>query len=303
VDTKSVVSPDLPATWERDSQGKIYAQVIKAVGEAIDEITRTAFDAVICWAEHRDDLVGVIRLRKGRPALPIVVISSQEGAGFRALAMQMGATRVVARPPDLSGILQILQLATISGDLANEVRNRAAENFIRIQELQLLAQENRTLARAAVAQARAKSGARFAPLLVEDDPAQALLMVRAFERAGIATSLPVLTNGEDAIAYLQQPGRPDIDFPTMILLDLDLPGKSGLDVLEWMRRTPSASKIPAVILSSSTNPDHVNRAYQLGAHSYLLKPTSFGSLVELVANLAKSRPLVGPPGLEPGTKG
>lgn len=292
MDAKGVLPPGLPAAWENDSKGEIVAQVTTSVEEAIEEITRQGFDAVICWAEHRDDLIGVIRIRKGRPSLPIVVLSSQKGAGFRALALQMGATRVLPHSPDLSGVLQTLRLAQLSGELAHEVQDRAAENFVRIQELQLLAQENRTLARAAYAQVRPKSDERFAPLLVEDNPNHALLMLRAFEKAGVVAPLPVMRSGEEAVAYLSALAplsQVDPSLPSIVILDLDLPRMSGLDVLEWMRNTRTVARLPAVILSSSTNPDHVNRAYQLGAHSYLLKPTSFESLVELVAMLAKNR--------------
>ena len=70
-------------------------------------------------------------------------------------------------------------------------------------------------------------------------------------------------------------------------MDVELPGKSGLEVLEWIRERPKFSRLPVVMLSCSTNPDHVNRAYQLGANSYLVKPTKFSALVELVAGLRR----------------
>lgn len=295
VDTKGVLPPEFPAAWARESQGGLHADVVADVDRALQEIAKTGVDLVVCWAERRDDLIGVIQLRKGRPKLPIVVVSSRTGPSFKALATRMGATRVVPQVPDLSTLLKTLQLALVSGELAREVHSLAAENFIRIQEIQLLAQETRRLARGAHALIRPKAASNFSPLLVEDDPDQALLMGRALEKAGVVDPRPVMRSGEEAIEYLSGVFI-DVPPPTIVLLDLELPRKSGLEVLEWMKSRPALVQIPAVILSSSTRPDHVNRAYELGAHAYLLKPTSYVSLVELVAKLAKQR--VVPPGPE-----
>lgn len=292
LDTKSAAAPELPSALERESEGRIAAEVSTVVQEAIDRITRQGYDAVICWAEHKDDLIGVIQIRRARPAVPILVLSSQESLGFRALAIQMGATRVAKRESDLTLVEKTIRLTVLSGELAYEVQGRAAEAFVRVQEMQLLLQENRTLTRAAQVQVGTKTNAPFMPLLVEDDPDQALLMERAFRKVGVLVPLPTMRNGEEAIAYLSklaEAGHLDVSLPSIIILDQDLPRKSGLQVLEWIRGSPSVAHIPVVILSSSTNPDHVNRAYQLGAHSYLIKPTSLGALVELVARLAGHR--------------
>lgn len=71
----------------------------------------------------------------------------------------------------------------------------------------------------------------------------------------------------------------------MILLDTALPRRSGLEVLEWIRKQPELNRIPVVMLTSSVNPEDVNRAYCLGASSYLIKPTDFNDLVELAFGL------------------
>ena len=292
LDTKSAAAPDLPYALERESEGRIAAEVSTVVQEAIDRIARQGYDAVICWAEHKDDLIGVIQIRRARPALPILVLSSQESLGFRALAIQMGATRVAKREIDPALVEKTIRLTVLSGELAYEVQGRAAEAFVRVQEMQLLLQENRTLTRAAQVQVGTKTTSPFVPLLVEDDPNQALLMERAFQKAGVLAPLPTMKDGEEAIAYLSklaEAGHPDVSLPSIIILDQELPRKSGLQVLEWIRGNRSVTHIPVVILSSSTNPDHVNRAYQLGAYSYLLKPTSLDALVELVARLAGHR--------------
>jgi DNA-binding response OmpR family regulator len=292
LDTRNPVHPELSATLERESEGGITAEVCTAVQEGLDRIAEKGFDTVVCWAEHKNDLIGVIQIRKARSSLPILVLSSQETPGFRALAIQMGATRVAKRETDVSLMARTIRLIVLSGELAHEVQGRAAEVFVRVQEMQLLLQENRTLTREAQTQAGRKSRPPFTPLLVEDDPNQALLMVRAFQKAEVLASLPTMTTGEEAIEYLSRlsdPGHPVASFPSMIIMDLELPRKSGLEVLEWIRGNRAVAHIPVVILSASTNPDHVNRAYQLGAHAYLIKPTSLSALIELVARLAGRR--------------
>jgi CheY-like chemotaxis protein len=125
-----------------------------------------------------------------------------------------------------------------------------------------------------------------APFLVEDNPDQALLMTRAFEAAGITAPLPVFRSGEEAIAFLSSEksyeGLDPIQPFSFALLDVELPGISGLDLLEWMVRNPRLKDVPAVMLSSSTEPDHIHRAFHLGAKSYLIKPCGFDALVKLV---------------------
>lgn len=123
-------------------------------------------------------------------------------------------------------------------------------------------------------------------LLVEDDPNDALLVQRAFRKANVANILHVVKDGEEAVAYLrgQQPfaNREQFPLPGMVLQDLKLPRKSGLEVLEWLREQPGLKRLPVVMLTSSKHPSDINRAYELGANSYLVKPVAFDALVEMV---------------------
>ena len=127
-------------------------------------------------------------------------------------------------------------------------------------------------------------------LLVEDDPADARLIQRAFDRSGIEASMMRLQNGDDAVAYLQ--GRPPFDnravhpLPNILILDIKLPRRSGLEVLEWIRsRTEELRLLPVVMLTSSRHAVDINRAYDLGANSYLAKPESTEQLLALMNNL------------------
>jgi CheY-like chemotaxis protein len=155
----------------------------------------------------------------------------------------------------------------------------------------------RELTREARGELGRKRQTTFVPLLVEDDPDQALLMVKAFAQADIFSPLPIMKSGEELIAFLTEKmpyeHRGRLYSPSLILLDVHLPGQSGLEVLEWIRIHPRFHRIPVAMLSSSSNPDYINRAYTLGAKSYLIKPTSFSALVEMVSGLKRdwtSRP-------------
>jgi CheY-like chemotaxis protein len=126
----------------------------------------------------------------------------------------------------------------------------------------------------------------YAILLVEDDHNDVLLIKRAFQKVNIANPIIVVNDGEQAISYLA--GRePYVDraVPMLVLLDLKLPRKSGHEVLEWLRQQPNLKRLPVVVLTASSESSDVNRAYDLGANSYLVKPVTFDALVEMVKTL------------------
>jgi CheY-like chemotaxis protein len=126
-------------------------------------------------------------------------------------------------------------------------------------------------------------------LVVEDRPPDVLLIRRAFMKAQIVNPLQVVADGEDAVAYLSGSGafvdRQTHPLPALLLLDLKLPRKSGLEVLSWLRAQPDIRRLPVVVLTSSKETSDVNRAYELGANSYLLKPVTFESLLNMIKTL------------------
>jgi len=126
-------------------------------------------------------------------------------------------------------------------------------------------------------------------LLVEDDPNDVILIKRAFKKANIINPIQLVENGEDAINYLAGTGkfmdRKLHPLPSLILLDLKLPRKTGYEVLDWVKKQPRLKRIPIVVLSSSKHNLDINRAYDLGANSYLIKPVSFGILLEKVREI------------------
>ncbi|MBI2951605.1 response regulator, partial [bacterium] len=126
-------------------------------------------------------------------------------------------------------------------------------------------------------------------LLVEDDPNDVLLIQRAFRKANLLNPVQVVGDGEEAIAYLSGQGvyadRERHPLPILILLDLKLPRKSGHEVLAWLRRQPELKRLPAVVLTSSREAADVNRVYDLGANSYLVKPVAFDDLLKMTQTL------------------
>jgi CheY-like chemotaxis protein len=129
----------------------------------------------------------------------------------------------------------------------------------------------------------------FFILLVEDDPDDVFFLQRAFTKAGRGEALRVVRDGDEAVAYLSGTDafadRGLFPLPSLILLDLKLPRKSGFEVLEWCRRKSGLSRIPVVVLTSSQSQADVARAYDLGANSYLVKPIDAVAQVKMVKSV------------------
>ena len=122
-------------------------------------------------------------------------------------------------------------------------------------------------------------------LLVEDNEDDVFLMRRALRDAGITNPLLVLSDGLEVIDYLGATGphaqRGPLPAQMVVLLDLKLPKRSGHEVLEWIRQQPHFAKLIVIILTSSSEPVDLNRAYRLGANSYVVKPPTATQLLEL----------------------
>lgn len=126
-------------------------------------------------------------------------------------------------------------------------------------------------------------------LYVEDDKDDVFFMQRAFREAGVASELIVLPSGQQAIDYLAGSGKfaghEKHPMPCLVLLDLNMPGKSGFDVLKWIRAQPAISALPVVVLTSSKHDGDIQRAYQHGANAYLLKPALPEKLAEVLKTI------------------
>ncbi len=127
-------------------------------------------------------------------------------------------------------------------------------------------------------------------LHVEDDPNDVVLVGLAFRKSGVPVTLQVVNDGEQAVQYLAAAGqysnRKAFPRPSLVLLDLKLPRRSGLEVLAWVRSREDLRRMPIVMLTSSNQPNDVNRAYDLMANSYLVKPSALDELVEMVKKVS-----------------
>lgn len=133
---------------------------------------------------------------------------------------------------------------------------------------------------------------------VEDNPDDILLFGMVFQKAKFSVRVEFITDGEKAIEYFSAgTGKP---LPILLLLDLKLPKKSGLEVVAWVRSQPPLKRLPIIMLTSSNQPEDIDQAYDLGVNSYLVKPANVEELIEMAKMIdafwikANARPTVAP---------
>jgi CheY-like chemotaxis protein len=119
-------------------------------------------------------------------------------------------------------------------------------------------------------------------LLVEDSPADVRLTVEALKEAKMRNHIHVAEDGEAAMEYLRTPGR---RLPDLILLDLNLPGMDGREVLAEIKSDPALAIIPVVILTTSHAEEDVVRTYRLHANCYITKPVDFQQFIRVVQSI------------------
>ncbi len=121
-------------------------------------------------------------------------------------------------------------------------------------------------------------------LLVEDNPEDIELTLRALKKSKLANNIVVAEDGEEALDFIFARGkysdRSVICSPKVILLDLKLPKVSGIEVLREIKKDPRTSIIPVVILTSSTQEVDIEESYKLGANSYIVKPVNFENFIQ-----------------------
>lgn len=126
-------------------------------------------------------------------------------------------------------------------------------------------------------------------LMADDDEEDRMLTQKAFELNRVGNDLRFVEDGEDLLDYLYQRGKyeggADAPRPGIILLDLNMPRLDGREALEVIKRDPSLRRIPVVVMTTSEADQDIARSYDLGANSYVTKPVTFESLVQVIKAL------------------
>ncbi|WP_248963764.1 response regulator [Sphaerisporangium perillae] len=123
-------------------------------------------------------------------------------------------------------------------------------------------------------------------LLVEDDPGDVLLTREAFEHNKVQNKLHVVSDGEQAMAFLRQEGEyAEAPRPDLVLLDLNLPRKDGREVLEDIKGDADLRSIPVVVLTTSEAEEDILRSYHLHANAYVAKPVDFDQFIKVVRQI------------------
>ena len=119
-------------------------------------------------------------------------------------------------------------------------------------------------------------------LIAEDNEDYALILQHAIKANGWTNPVRILPNGSEVIRYLSGEGeyadRESCPFPSVMFLDVKMPGATGFDVLRWVREHPECSVLPTMMLSSSDDEGDVKLAYELGANGYFVKPAALNDL-------------------------
>ena len=133
--------------------------------------------------------------------------------------------------------------------------------------------------------------AAFAILMADDDPDDRLLTKMALSKSRLANPLLFVEDGEELLEYLQRRGAYEdperSPQPGLILLDLNMPRKSGYEALEEIKNDPNLKRIPIVVMTTSQADEDVVKSYDLGANSYITKPITLNGLVEVMQQLGK----------------
>lgn len=126
-------------------------------------------------------------------------------------------------------------------------------------------------------------------LVVEDEEHDVFFLERTIRKAGLTNPVQVVRNGQEAVEYLSGQGqyadRERHPLPCLVFLDLHLPGKSGLEVLTWIRKQSALETMIVVLLTGSKEETAIATAYEIGANSYLVKPPTTDSLTVLLKAL------------------
>jgi CheY-like chemotaxis protein len=263
----------------------IQPRTVPTIGEAVRELEISGYDAVFLSVEEPRQASLILRVRATAPLVPLLAVVHGADEALAALARNHGADQVIGsgpggRGPRLARALQATE-AIIRRSRALSARTRSLSNRPGYLIDQSWSPDRRTVD---------ASYDGLLPLVVEDDLYQAMFLKRAFAGVGLPFPLPVLRDGEEALAYLRGQGayadRRRFPRPNLVVLDLRLPRLSGMDVLRWIRSRPEHADLVVFMLTNSTLPEALDRAIAAGADSWFAKPLRLEQLAQVARLMA-----------------
>lgn len=277
----------LPPALQAEAPG-LTIEALGRIGEALARLTSTRFDAVVCCADSAEELAHVIRIKKANPGLPIIVLSRVPEWGFAALAETLGASAVVTKIGDLRETASSLATALETRALVRERKQNLARSHQVSQEIRRLSHDNRQLVEMALGLTAAQQ-VQFLILLVEGDLARAYSVMEAMNHRGLPPILRSVRSAEEAISYLSGhdrfADRARYPLPGLIVSNSTLPGKSGHDLLRWVRSNSDAGHLGFIMLTSPHSDQDISRAYEDGANFHLAGDGGVNELVDVLGEI------------------
>lgn len=247
-------------------------------GRGADALEAAAAErpALILLDRHLPDMTGdkLLQLLRARPeaeAVPVIVLSG-DTATPRSCEAALGVIGYLTKPYDIGELLSCIDRAldprpVRSGTQPRPTWHTAGQRVIE------RAEGDRPWAQ--------RVDERWVVVVADDDEMARDLVVRYFAKLKLANRVVHACDGEHAVRVLSDEGLR----PALVLLDLEMPGRSGLDVLRWVRGEHRLAEVPVVMLTASAELDEVDEAYALGISSYLVKPVGFAALQDVVRQL------------------
>jgi CheY-like chemotaxis protein len=277
----------LPTAIQAEAPG-VSIESLGRIGEVLARLSSMHFDAVVCCADSAEELAHVIRIKKANPDLPIIVLSRVPEWGFAALAETFGASTVVTKAGDLRETAGSLVLALKTRTLTRKQKHHAVRSHHLSGEIRRLGQDNRRMVEMALGLTAAQQ-MQFIILLVEGDLARAYAVMEEMHHRGLPPILRSVRTAEEAISYLSGierfSDRSRYPHPGLIVSNSTLPGKSGIDLLKWVRTNPDSGQLGFIMLTSPRNDLDIAQAYEDGANLHLAKNLAAGELVDVLGEI------------------
>jgi CheY-like chemotaxis protein len=242
-------------------------------------------DALVCAVEKPEELESVQRLKRKNAELLVIVLVPPSQKTLADEARRSGADNVLDKHANPESTADLLQTALTLLFHSRTTHRMAAAAKQKSRELHGGIGEKRRILELSRSIAERPPVHQYPVLVVEDEEDAALLLKQALEHAGFS-SLHLSNSFDQVVARLSGDGsfgdREKFPLPFLVFLNLDLSGNSGFDVLQWLRSRPDLRNIIVVVHSASGNPQDIRRAYDLGANSFVTKPSTVEELQQLV---------------------